>query len=565
MTDIEEPEELKPVGYVVSNTKFWVMNLFTLGVYAVYWSYKNFLVLEVAKPKRPRIFAAIHAIFLTFSFYRLQGLLEDKAGKEGKEIRFPKAILAAAYIISSFWNLFSSSSNPQNQNGWAELGWIYAQVIVDTLILFVVQKKLVEINRELRPSLMPVKKLGYKERTFCVIGVFMALLIGIGGSLPEEFNSFSYERWHFVDKANTEQWKTKSEKLELIRGFWSRFVKEQNRMKIAEKGKDAKGNAKLWINEELPKIDPNIEWDLRVDPENHTQNILILTNRFHWGNRPLIEDMISLAPKIKDWKFMTARPKAPLYMVGILLDESGKGPLNDFSLECRPSKEHLINVIYKESNLNPQSAESRKKGLEIVDLLIGQENEDQWIGWLDTEKSDKVPDKDEAGKKFITDFNQLKEKLLLERFDKPIAQMTEEEKQNAYDVLSDACTTYPFDSRRFSKFNEKFCYLTVKKENTFKTPEAIQNTINDLDKELRAQNCGCALGGTFDQEDRFYFDLCVTDIDKTTKVLQSFSRKNKYGKDAWLEFYDDIWISEWIGMESDSSAPEMRNPDRLPK
>lgn len=555
--DATSTENSKSIGYVVSNTKFWVMNICTMGVYAIYWAYKNFLALELAKPKHPRIFAFIHAIFLFISLYRLLGLIEDAAKKGGSSITLSKILLSVLFFFSPVVDFIFFKHDDYT---WMDV----TRLLVDTLILFQVQWKILKINKEIHPELIPTKKFGKKEIVFCSLGIIGYIIIAIAAFLPND-QSFQYSRWHFVDKTNEEQWKNKEEKLALINSFWNRFAKEENQIRITEKGKAAKDQAKSWIADELSNIDPNIEWDLRVDPEKPTQNILILTSRLHWGNRPLIEDMISLAPKIKNWKFMTSRPKAPLYMVGILLDESGKGPLNNFSLECRPSKEHLINVIYKESNLTPQSTESRKKGLEIVDLLIGQENEDQWIGWLDTEKSAKVQDKEEAGKKFIADFIQLKEKLLLERFDKPIAQMTEEEKQSAYDVLYDAYSSYPFDSRRFSKFDEKFCYLTVKKENTFKTPEAIQNTINELDKALRAEKCGCTLGGTFDQDDRFYFDLCLTDIDKSAKVLQQFTRKNKYGKDAWLEFYDDTWISEWIGMEPDSAVPEMRNPDRLPK
>jgi len=561
-------EEPKPIGYLISHQKFWVMNMLTWGLYSIYWSYENFLAVEVAKPKRPRLFAAIHAFFLNLSFYRLQGLVIEAAAKEGKTIKLPRVLLSIAYFISMYcWNFVFKNSDTIT---WNDLLSIIAQSAIGALILFPLQLKLVEINRDLRPQLLPEKKYGIKEKTFAILGIlfilFLAFAVVVAENLPNNSTNFNYQRWHFVNKESTDQWKNKVEKQALIKKFWARFAKEESRMRSSGLGQVSKDKAKSWIEEELQDIDPNIDWDLRSDLEHSPANIFVLTSRFHWGNRPLVDEIISQAPKIDGWKFMSSRPKAPLYLVELMLEQNGFGDLNNFDMECTIGKEHLINVVYKESGLkDSDSLKSSKKALEIIDLLVGQENEDQWVGTLQTENTEKATEKMESCKKFIADFNNLKEKLLSERFSKPLAQMNEEERQSAYDVLSDAFLTYPFDSRRFSKFNEKFCYLTVKKANTFKTPEAIESKIAQLDKALRAEKCACTLGGAFDLEDRFYFDLCVTDINKTVAVLREFSRNNKYGKDAWLEFYDDIWISEWIGMEPDSTNPEMRYPDRLPR
>lgn len=556
----ENQEALKaePIGYSVSPAKFWIMSVCTMGCYLLYWAYKNFLALEVAKPKHPRVYAFIHAFFLFISLYRLIGLLEDRAEKAGSNVNLPKVFLCLLFFFAPFIEGILFRHEGYN---WIDI----SRVCFDSFIIFLVQLKIYKLNREINRDFKPEKRFGLKEKIFCSLGILCNIIIAIGVFLPTD-QSPQYVRWRFADSSNSEQGENKLEKLSKIMQFWERFSKEEKAMRIVEKGKAAKDNAKLWIEEELLNIDPNIEWDLRTDPDNPSQNILVLTSRLHWGNRPLVEEMVKQAPKTEGWKFMNTRPKAPPHLIEILLATSNNGTFNDFNIECSESKEHLINILYKESGMQESnSAESRRKAVEIVDLLIGQDNEDQWIGALVTEKSDKVLPKEEACKKFIAEFNQLKTKLLQERFEKPIVQMNEEERQNAYDVLCDAFTSFPFDSRRFSKYNEKFCYLTVKKENTFKTPEAIELKISELDKALRAENCGCALGGSFDLADKFYFDLCITDIDKATRVLRTFSSKNGYGKNSWLEFYDDIWISEWIGMEPDSTVPEMRNPDRLPR
>lgn len=553
-----EPEPIKSLGYSVSGIKFWVMNICTFGVYSIYWAYKNFMLLEIAKPKRPRIFAFIHAFFLSISLYRLIGLVQNKAEKAGVPVKLPRVLLAILYFAGRVFDIVFLRTS--------EFGWLdVAKVCFDTFLLYQINSKILKINRELNPSSTPERKFGKKEIFFCILGILCYAIIFLGGLIPEQ-KSYQYVRWIFVEPGINEQQINKIDKLDRISTFWQKFKDSESSMRIAQNGEDARAKAKLWMETALPDVDPNIDWDLRVDPENKNINILALTSRVQFGNRPMVEDMISRAPKLDGWKFTSTRPKAPLYLHNILLSNRGINLPNDFVIECSQTKDHLIKVVFKEVYLDePNSTKSRETALELIDLLIGQDNEEQWIGSLSTEKTDQALPKDKGSEKFISDFTRLKEQLLKERFEKPVSQMNEEERQNAYDVLSDSFSSFPFDSRRFSKFNEKFCYLTVKKKNTFKTPESIQKVISELDQALRAQNCGCTLGGSFDQEDCFYFDLSITDIPKAAQVLKDFSHKNGYGKDAWLEFYDDIWISEWIGMELESPIPEMRSPDRLPK
>ena len=117
----------------------------------------------------------------------------------------------------------------------------------------------------------------------------------------------------------------------------------------------------------------------------------------------------------------------------------------------------------------------------------------------------------------------------------------------------------PFDSVRFSKTGEKFCYLKIDGESGKpQTPEQRDKLAQALDKALREAKVGCTMGGAGGLR-YSYIDLALTDILAAAQILKDICKEQAIGQRAWLLFFDDELEREWIGMTDSTTPPYMVN------
>ncbi|GAA5442924.1 hypothetical protein Misp06_01100 [Microbulbifer sp. NBRC 101763] len=83
--------------YVVSSAKFWVMNLGTMGLYSVYWFYRQWREYKRASGESLwPVMRAIFSIFFTHSlFIKIQSHLEEAE----IEYKWRPKLMAAIYIV----------------------------------------------------------------------------------------------------------------------------------------------------------------------------------------------------------------------------------------------------------------------------------------------------------------------------------------------------------------------------------------------------------------------------------------------------------------------------------
>src|SRR5437016_3978380 len=77
---LEEPDRLDDASlYVVAPTKFLVLAIGTLGLYQVYWFYKNWALLNVKHQSYWPVARAIFAIFFVYPLFKeIEGELEKR-------------------------------------------------------------------------------------------------------------------------------------------------------------------------------------------------------------------------------------------------------------------------------------------------------------------------------------------------------------------------------------------------------------------------------------------------------------------------------------------------------
>ena len=91
-SDLEESQ-----FYVVSNKKFLILFISTLGMYSIYWYYKNWKsYMENSNENIMPFWRAVFSIFFTHSLFRK---LNEKALKNDQNHQFSNAALATFYVI----------------------------------------------------------------------------------------------------------------------------------------------------------------------------------------------------------------------------------------------------------------------------------------------------------------------------------------------------------------------------------------------------------------------------------------------------------------------------------
>lgn len=110
-------------------------------------------------------------------------------------------------------------------------------------------------------------------------------------------------------------------------------------------------------------------------------------------------------------------------------------------------------------------------------------------------------------------------------------------------------------SKRFSRFNETFCYLKLDGKDAALEGFADKAAIEDA---LAAAFAGTGLGAVIGGGTGFrysYIDLALIDVEKSIPLLRETLQRGRVAKRSWLLFYDDELAAEWVGIWPDSPEP----------
>lgn len=168
-TQIAE-EASAPMYFPVSASKLVVMSICTLGVYQIYWFYKNWRL--VKERENSDIMPAMRAIFAYFFCYSLFKKIRDTAESQKLTVSFDASGMAAGWVIVSLlWRL----PDPY---------WLitYANVF----FIMHVQSVANAINRAANPDHDPNNRYsGWNIAAIVIGGIIFALAI-IGTFFPED-------------------------------------------------------------------------------------------------------------------------------------------------------------------------------------------------------------------------------------------------------------------------------------------------------------------------------------------------------------------------------------------
>jgi len=372
--------------------------------------------------------------------------------------------------------------------------------------------------------------------------------------------------WKFLDESKSSNKKYREEMMQLINSWWAHF---QNKRKNIEAYLDGRANMDLeeFMTDSLQSIDEHLMWEYGTEPDGRYQ--LVITPETERHLRPLVESIVAAAPKMDKWSFYAYRqPHGVEDTADLVRDNSGVA-LDAVAFAADIDADNLINITFGYNG--DRSREAVEDAIFMAtEYLLGEEMLDRWIGdMVVTEVKSAKPMTE-----FPNAIHSLIEKIKKKLPAKPLHQLRstlktqniqvepeeDEDHTERFDMVS-ARTLIPemwqaahngaaFDSCRFSRHGERFCYLKLEGMTQPDKLQALEEKVNDA---LTKDGLGCTTGSA--HGNRFgYIDLCLADPMKAIAVLKQICESD-CPQHSWLQFFDADWESEWLPLNSKSTTP----------
>jgi hypothetical protein len=360
--------------------------------------------------------------------------------------------------------------------------------------------------------------------------------------------------WKFLDDSKSANKKYREEMMQLINSWWAHF---QNKRKAIEAFLDERSQLDIedFMSDYLQSIDENLMWEFGTE-SGGSRYQLVITPETERHLRPLVESIIESAPKLSNWSFYPYRQPHSLADTAELVRDHTGISLDELTFHAAPDDDHLINLTFKYTGTKVQEIVGDAVFM-ACEYLLGEEVLDKWVGDIDFAEEKKMQPMSDLPNTMVS----LIEKIKKSMPDKPLAvvrgslkpqEITVEPEEeldetDRFDMLA-ARTLVPkvwqaahggnaFDSCRFSKHNEKFCYLKLEGITAAEKIAELENKINEV---LTKEALGCTIGSARGQR-HGYIDLCLTDPAKAIPLLKSVSQTQ-----AHLRFFDADWTNESV-------------------
>jgi hypothetical protein len=353
---------------------------------------------------------------------------------------------------------------------------------------------------------------------------------------------------------------------------------------------DVYGDLRSWMNENLQAIDERLaEWEFGAGPEGLS---LILSAGWDRELVPLVEYIVAGAPKIQNWKFLSERP-AESQIDEYFQARVGLSP-ESFRFELEMSGHNTIAVSCWWPERGPaDDKETLATAMTATVACLGEALYHRWVGHVTVVPPSgllrRVWQRPPKGWLRVADMREnfvaLVDEILatlppvpLSDWDPQAGQETRTgyvyrvkhrpQFRNDYPRRTDLCTMsmdshivpmfmalmapHDFQSARFSRFGEIFCYLKIARdgwqiEDRHPLHEAV-------DAALRAAHLGCVISAGMGVR-YCYLELVVSDGARAMDVLREVIERVAGRRRGWLLFADAELRDEWIGLSPDGPEP----------
>jgi hypothetical protein len=371
---------------------------------------------------------------------------------------------------------------------------------------------------------------------------------------------------------------------DLIANWWIQFQAQAPHIDRLFKRKE-EWDLPEWMAQNLQVIHPELMWEFGPARRGFGHR-LVITPESRRELRPLVREILRRAPQIEGWEFYDYRLAEEFDAAAATVQGRVGGDIGDLEVQVQPGAFNRVDLLYLGFPAKIDEGQARAMAFVASESLLGEEVLDRWIGGIDvatepaTEADRPIAIADLPAR--VTQLIAAIRESLPERpwFDVDFENDTtwssltaERDEADDYPELDDllvaitplpgmienALSANPFDSIRYSRCGERFCYLKIDgleglEGSSFADRAEIEDAINAV---LRPAKVGAAIGGGTGRR-YSYVELALTDLDRSWRELRLVLQDGRLPTRTWLLFHDDELRSEWRGLYDDTPEPPAR-------
>ncbi|MGA2068724.1 MAG: hypothetical protein ABSG86_27395 [Thermoguttaceae bacterium] len=337
-----------------------------------------------------------------------------------------------------------------------------------------------------------------------------------------------------------------------------------------------------WMHEHLGAIDGHLMWEFgpAVQGKGHR---LVITPESCRYLRPLVRRILDRAPKMDGWEFHAYRPPEDLDMAEQTVKARTGGSIARTFFRATLNDINKIDLLFLSRDY--ASGEDRQGFNDVfvaTETLLGEEILDRWIAAVEVARLDHGPEEPQGVRELKGVVDGLIGRVRDSLPGVPYFRLPEESTWTACELTPQESEDYPhqqdmfvgnsmidlmwrnahsnqsFDSVRFSRHGETFCYLKIDGSNGLEDSRFADKgeIVDAVDAALRKAEAGCFVGrGTGLRYS--YLDLALVDCDRGADVVRQVLREGNIPRRSWILFFDTDLQAEWIGIWDDTPPPPM--------
>ena len=170
------PSDAAPRYYIVAPLKFFLLSIMTLGLYFVYWFYKNWQMIKLRDANDS--WPVARAIFYIFFTHSLFTDIDIRAKERDTSYEWSPGLTATLFVVLSIVNNIADRVIPEDALGWWYVIGSLSLVFILPILLFQAQKAInFACNDERGDS---NRKITAANAAWLILGALFWLLVIIG-------------------------------------------------------------------------------------------------------------------------------------------------------------------------------------------------------------------------------------------------------------------------------------------------------------------------------------------------------------------------------------------------
>jgi hypothetical protein len=380
-------------------------------------------------------------------------------------------------------------------------------------------------------------------------------------------------RWKFWDPKDAAESKARDAVVARMDAWWEAFAaRREDLSALFSREKD--WDLPRWMMDHLHSIDERLMWEYgpALKGKGHR---LVITPESERHLRPLVETLLERAPSLPGWEFYPYRPAEEVEVARSAVQARAGGDLPEKAVVAA-GEHRTVDVTYF---FKKHGRKSESVAFVVTETLVGEETLDRWVGGIRAAPLSDAPRKGalplgrlraaiEAGVQESRDGlpDAPQHQVDIEEAEYSLCKLQPKERETypgrsdlltlntrCLDIMLAAHSPGVFDSARFSRFGELFCYVKIDgtdglEGSAFSDRADIEDA---LQKALAPSGLGAVIGGGTGLR-YSYIDLALASPARGAGVVRRVLREGRVPRASWLLFFDDTLAREWVGIHDDA-------------